>query len=295
MRAAHPPSVSRIVPSTALRVLDPCSLGRPIHLLSAFTTPFAADLDDFLNRELNRRYGAAFERGTLTLERGGPADAMASRWRTHANGIGRIGVAIERRLLLAMMAYRYGGAPDAQAIEAAESARETATEERLADKLGLRLARLLAARIETGQEPVGGEAPPSDDFVRCAAARATAGTWTVRAEVREPSLGVDGMLWLTLDDAWMARLLRQLAPTRDKPAEPGPRSLPLAARLQLTLTGRLLQKELPLGELVDLRVGDVIPISLGATDVLVDGSRLFTAAVAEHKGKMCLSSFEPVE
>ena len=289
MSAVHPPSVSRLAPNKALRVLDPCSLGRPIHLLSAFTTPFAADLDDFLDRELNRRYGAAFERGALTFERGGPADAAAPRWRTHANGIGRIGVALERRLLLAMMAYRYGGAPDAQALDAAEAARGTATEERLADKLGLRLARLLAARIETGGEASSG------DFVRCAPARVTAGTWTVRAEVREPSLGVDGMLWLTLDDAWMARLLRQLAPARDKPAEPGPRNLPLAARLQLTLTGRLLQKELPLGELVDLRVGDVIPISLGATDVLVDGSRLFTAAVAEHKGKMCLSSFEPVE
>jgi len=30
-------------------------------------------------------------------------------------------------------------------------------------------------------------------------------------------------------------------------------------------------------------------------DVLLDDARLFTAAVAEHKGKLCLTSFEDAE
>jgi len=38
-------------------------------------------------------------------------------------------------------------------------------------------------------------------------------------------------------------------------------------------------------------VGDIIPVSLQATDVLVKNSRLFTATVAEHKGKLWLTAF----
>ena len=45
----------------------------------------------------------------------------------------------------------------------------------------------------------------------------------------------------------------------------------------------------------DLQVGDVIPISLSRADVLLEESRLFTAAVTEHKGKLCLTSFEDAE
>jgi hypothetical protein len=49
------------------------------------------------------------------------------------------------------------------------------------------------------------------------------------------------------------------------------------------------------GALFDLKVGDVIPVDVGRADVLLDEARLFTAAVAEHKGKLCLTSFEDAE
>jgi len=61
------------------------------------------------------------------------------------------------------------------------------------------------------------------------------------------------------------------------------------------LQGILVTKEVMLGNLFDLRIGDVIPISMHRADVLLDDSRLFTAAVSEHKGKICLTSFEDVE
>jgi flagellar motor switch protein FliM len=61
------------------------------------------------------------------------------------------------------------------------------------------------------------------------------------------------------------------------------------------LVGRLASKEVTLGSLYDLQVGDVIPISLARADVLLEDSRLFTAAVTEHKGKLCLTSFEDAE
>jgi flagellar motor switch protein FliM len=79
-------------------------------------------------------------------------------------------------------------------------------------------------------------------------------------------------------------------------AQPGPRAAetarPFPHRLGLTLTARLLQQEMPLGRLLDLRPGEVLPVRLGATDVLIDDARLFTATVAERQGKLCLTSFK---
>jgi flagellar motor switch protein FliM len=69
----------------------------------------------------------------------------------------------------------------------------------------------------------------------------------------------------------------------------------LSSGLFVKLDGRLVSKETTLGALFELKVGDVIPVSVGRADVLLDESRLFTAAVAEHKGKLCLTSFEDAE
>ncbi len=49
------------------------------------------------------------------------------------------------------------------------------------------------------------------------------------------------------------------------------------------------------GHAAGLRVGDVIPVTFDSSDVLIGDARLFTAAVTEHKGKLCLTSFADVE
>jgi flagellar motor switch protein FliM len=95
----------------------------------------------------------------------------------------------------------------------------------------------------------------------------------------------------------VARLLRNLAPARGaragRPAAPP--APPLVERVRVTLTGRLVRKEMQLGDVLALRPGAVVPVSLGMADVMIGESRLFTAAVAEHKGKLCLTSFEDLE
>lgn len=287
MKHSAGPTAPTEAPRQPMTVLDPCTLGRPVHLLGAFTALLQADLAAYLRTEFNRRYRAAFEVTGLTFERR-PLTPLPARWLGYTTTTGCVGFGLDRTLLLALLAYRYGqpGGADLHA-----PVRETATEERLAGTLGQRLLRLLAGRIDAGLQPAAGAA---DETFKPLPNAAT-GPWTVQVDVHESQLDLRARLWFCLDDAWMARLLRRLAPVRERTSEAGTPSGPLAARLQLTLAGRLLQKELPLGELMQLRSGDVIPISLGPTDVLVDDSRLFTATVAEHKGKLCLTSFEPVE
>jgi flagellar motor switch protein FliM len=94
-------------------------------------------------------------------------------------------------------------------------------------------------------------------------------------------------------------VLHGLAPQREAGrgagAQQPKRAAPLAHRLQVTLAGQLVSKEVTLGALFDLLIGDVIPVSLDRADVMLEDSRLYTAAVTEHKGKLCLTSFEDTE
>jgi len=122
-----------------------------------------------------------------------------------------------------------------------------------------------------------------------------AGAWQLHVRLGESCLGLEGSIWFVLDDAAMGRVLRSVSPTRDKPKPPPAGQQSIATRLSLQLTARLLEKEIELGDVLDLRPGDVIPVSLGLADVLVDESRLFTAAVTEHKGKLCLTSFDDAQ
>ncbi|MFT4173487.1 MAG: hypothetical protein QM639_13060 [Rhodocyclaceae bacterium] len=271
--------------------LDARTLGRPVHLLHKFVGPLREDLAEVFRTGLNRRYRASFELGRVTISRLETVPPRC-RWLQYTDATGRIGFAIERQVLLCVLDYRYGAGEGATSPASTAPVPETATEERLAGMLGRQFVGALAERIEWLPAAASGETCVHE-FAESAGAPPSTGTWCVRAEVAEPTRGIEGCLWFTLDDAWMQRLLSRLAPARANGARTG--AAPLAARLSLNLVGRLLEKELPLGVLLDARVGDVIPVSLGATDVLIDEARLFTARVAEHKGKLCLTAFEDVE
>ncbi len=275
------------------QVLDPCHLGRPVHLLPVFTAALRDDLAELFRTGMNRRYRASFAVTDIAMTCAA-APEHSGRWWSFASAVGRIGFALHRSVLLAALEYRYGtrdSAPAEATVSTAPDApvRETSTEERLAAMLGGQLVAVVAARID------GDSAEPQTFAPAITSTPPAAGTWTIRVTIKEAALGIEGALWFTLDDAWMARLLHRLVVNRSRARDAAADPQPLAARLQLTLAGRLLHREMPLGELIDVRVGDVIPVSLGATDVLIDDSRLFRAVVAERNGKLCLTSFEDVE
>jgi flagellar motor switch protein FliM len=282
--------------------LDHRTLGRPVHLLGKFTGQIRDDLSQLLHEHFNRRYRARFEIEALEFERA-LSDEMAppglKRWLTLGARFGRINVALDRNLLLCILAYRYG-TKETTPVAAVEPEQaedngvpQTATEERLAVRLALQLADVVVKRIEalhpddesaTAQDLTEVPHAPLDD------------AWTLRVKIAERTQSVAGYLWLRLEPTFIARLLQGLTPVRDRDSvAKSAVAQPLPARLQLRLSARLLQKEVTLGTLLDLRVGSVLPVTLGTTDVLIDDSRLFTASVAEHNGKLCLTSFEDVE
>lgn len=277
-------------PPSAYQVLDPRTLGRPVHLLDAFAAQLREDLTELFHTSLNRRYQADFQVVALSIDAAGKA-APAGRWQGYATANGRLACTLDRILVLSALVYRYGLNGDGATSEGVP---ETATEERLAAMLGRQLADVVAARSETGLQAGADEQAAVPATAPLGAVSAPRSACLIKVTVREGTHRIEGHIHLALDDAWLAHLLRQLGSTQRRRPGPG-HAVPLATRLNFKLVARLLQRELPLGELLDLKIGDVIPVSLRAADVLIDESRLMTATVAEHKGKLCLTSFEDVK
>jgi flagellar motor switch protein FliM len=284
----NPPTSDR---KQQYQVLDPTLLGRPVHLLPRFAARLAEAFTLAMRQPARRRYWDAFDLHKVEFTQAPETPGL--RWLSVDGPRGAVTVAFERALLLALLDWRYGRNPAAPIERDVSAERVTATEERLAVVLTQQLVEVLHARIdaalaETGHDageaalpaPVAGDPPP-------------VGSWAIRVELRGRG-DTPGQIWLALDQAMLASILRALLPERRLRKEPAVAE-PLATRLQVKLEGRLLSKEITLASLFGLRVGDVIPVSVGRADVLLDDNRLFTAAVAEHKGKLCLTSFEDAE
>lgn len=278
--------------STSPQVLDARTLGRPVHLLGRFTAQLQEDFADTLRQQFNRRYGSQFQVAVAAMV---CIDAAppAARWLACVSEDGRIDVATDRGVVLRTLDYRYGVAGIPASADENSRAEPTTTEERQAERLALSFTLVLANcvyRLSHGTASTSADALRIDPMP---GATSVVGRWMIEASIGEPDTAPCGVMRFVLDDAWMRRLLGALAPTRPARGLVDAALPPFAERLQLSLCARLLEQEITLGRLLDAHIGDVIPVSLGATQVLIEDSLLYTAQVAEHRGKLCLTSFDP--
>ncbi|WP_369093664.1 hypothetical protein [Massilia sp. X63] len=284
------------------QVLDPSLLGRPVHLLPKFARRFADALGTTMAGPGGRRYWGAWRLAGLAFERA--PDEEGLRWLAVAGPLGTAAVAFERSLLLGLLEGRYGrknAAPSAPRDPSLE--RVTATEERLAATLTTQLAEQLHARVAEGLAAVGVEVPGADAAVVEAPGPASApgkAGWVIRVTLstqgpKDSPGEQQSHCWIGLDQELMSHVLQGLKEERSNVRTTRAGNDGMSTGLFVKLNGRLVSKKTTLGALFELKVGDIIPVSVGRADVLLDESRLFTAAVAEHKGKLCLTSFEDAE
>lgn len=292
------PTVTATSTAQQHQVLDPCLLGRPVHLLPQFAAQLADDLASAMRVAGARRYWDAFELIGAEFVRT-PGPGQAGRWLGFAGGAGAMAFSLGRAGLLSILNYRYGRrgqapepAPDPATVKV------TATEERLAVVLGQQVCGVLSQRVAAnlaragqGAAAVKAAAPVQP---RPAVAPAP-GSWTVGVTLRDIHSGEPLTYWITLDQALMAAVLQGLAPERMHESAKRGAGVPLGSTLQVRLDGRLVSKEITLETLFALKLGDIIPVSLGRAQVLLDESPLFTAAVSENNGTLCLTSFEDLD
>ena len=237
-----------------------------------------------------RRYWSSFELAQVAFERAPEGGTL--RWLGVNGPHGAAAVAFERALLVGLLEARYNGKGPAKPLSDPAGERVTATEERLAHTLTQQLAEVLAIRVRVALGAAGVEvasAPLS------AVAPATPGknAWALSVLLREPQGGSTARCYIAPDARMMGLILQALQPERPQRAARSGDSI--GTSLKVKLDGRLVSHEMTLEALFGLKVGDVIPVCVGRADVLLDEARLFTAAVAEHKGKLCLTSFEDAE
>lgn len=298
------------------QVLDPCLLGRPVHLLPAFAAGLAEAIGAEMASAGGRRHWGTYRLEHLAFERAPEQPGL--RWLGVSGVYGVASIAFERNLLLGLLEGRYARRQPTISAAVQQSPaleRVTATEERLAVTLAQQLASQLDARVADGLARLDGtpalvkagagagagaaivpaSAPGKTGWVLRAVLRAQYG----RRDTDEPTQAApEGQIWIGLDHALMACVLQGIKADRGAVRAAGGARMPgepLATRLEVKLDGCLVSKEITLATLFGLQVGDVIPVALGRADVVLDNSRLFTAAVAEHKGKLCLTSFEDAE
>jgi flagellar motor switch protein FliM len=279
-------------PDTASQhqVLDPCLLGRPVHLLPQFAARLEDDLDTAMQGSA-RRYWTGWR--LESVEFGRVPQENNLRWMAVLGALGTVAVAFERGLLLTLLERRYGGRSAGATPRDPEMERVTSTEERLGVVLTQQMVDLLYVRVAAS---VAMDVAPYPVPANAVVPSTMPGesNWALRVQVRS-NHDHTGQFWIAPDQQLMAAILGTLRPENARQVVTRGPSEPLATRLQVKLDGRLVSKEITLGALFDLKVGDVIPVNVGRADVLLDEARLFTAAVAEHKGKLCLTSFEDAE
>ncbi len=272
------------------QALDPTLLGRPVHLLPQFAGRLQDDLDAAMQGS-GRRYWAGWR--LEIVEFGRVPREQNLRWMAVNGAMGTVSIVFERCLLLTLLERRYGGRSASATQKDPQTERVTATEERLNVVLTQQTVDLLYARVAASMGMDVAPRPVAAAAVTSAPAPAPNG-WAVRIQVRNAE-DQAGQFWIAPDQQLMTAILGSLRPELPRgPAARGPAE-PLAAKLQVKLEGRLVSKEITLGALFDMKVGDVIPVDVGRADVLLDEARLFTASVAESKGKLCLTSFEDAE
>jgi flagellar motor switch protein FliM len=295
----HRPATSSPTAHATSPRLDSCSLGRPVHLLPQVAEALRETLNQLLRQHWNRRYNTRYE---IVAARLTPFDAKAAwgagRWLQTRETTEAVACMIERRLVLHMLAHRLGLVAGAQPDMAIDTP-ETATEDRLLHALArsvaercLRMLRGLAPR-DDAQTP---EPAPPGAWVAVHAPHPAAGAWLLSLELQAPDLDTSRLL-LVIDAHAMDGVLRALS-ARQRGARAARREAsaqPLGRRLQLTLKAQLLESQLPLAQVLALRPGSLIPVHLEQAVVQVEGSALFQAQVAEHQGKLCLTSFQDME
>jgi flagellar motor switch protein FliM len=202
----------------------------------------------------------------------------------HALGDWVIGSSIDRTLLLRILDYRFGaraGQPPAELPGETETERRLART--LAERLLPRLQNCIRRLAASGLEEPALDTPALLPF-------APPGTWEISLVIADGEYHC-GELKLQLGASCFEALLQNLSGQRPR-GEDSQTHAAFAEQMQIRLSARLLEKQLPLGEILDLKPGAILPVSLQPrAEVCINSSRVFNADVVERHGKLCLAGF----
>lgn len=260
--------------------LEMNKLGRPYHKVPKIFTDKFDILDARLGTYFLKKYRVNVSLNGLDFE----MDCSHKHAIIFATEFGNIGFDIDRPLLLNVLNDYYGLNNDSGNITTDNKMPVTKTEERLKNKLGAELSCLfLNCDIFSSRLKI------KTDY------SAVINKWSYKLTFRLEGYS-EGCLYILLDNHHIDKLLSMFRTPSDEAVNDEPLSSAILEKLinhlPLRLTGRLSTSSLTVAELVDLKAGDVLPISLPERfPVFIGKEQPFTAVIAEDRGKLFLSEF----
>ncbi|MDW5417404.1 FliM/FliN family flagellar motor switch protein [Iodobacter sp. CM08] len=256
--------------------LDHSTLGRPLHLLAGLNERLKNEVNTFLKSEFNHPYRAMLGVSQLSQS---ASKATPVQWLDLS--LGHLAVEMSRPFLLRTLDYRYGAKAKPTAITEQDlSSEPSSTELRLKSSLANKLAGVFLAFLNQSQ------ISPSPSVLH------TDAVWQIDIEIVDQIDQQLGNICLVLNHALFDLLLKQVA----KPRSNSKSQTAFFDQLKIKCHVHLAEKALTLDDVLKLKVGEIMPISLQArANVYIGKSKLFTASVAENNGALCLTSFEDAD
>ncbi|WP_230320676.1 FliM/FliN family flagellar motor switch protein [Erwinia sorbitola] len=260
--------------------LEVNKLGRPYHKIPKIFNDMHDSLDAKLNTYFLKKYRVNAALKTMSFE----MDAWQKQTKILSSDIGSLAFDIERGLLLNVLHDYYGLNKERQENISSENAPVTKTEERLKNKLAQELVALI-----TGEGLFGKELQIKSDPASLIT------QWSYR--INFTLEGYEGGFSLLLDNAHVDRLLVNLRQQTESSAISHPEK-PVAGlqtsfmTLPVHLTGRLVSIPLTVAELLEIKTGDILPMTpCDRIPLFIGKQPLFNAVIAEDHGKLFFSEF----
>lgn len=260
--------------------LEVNKLGRPYHKIPKIFHDMHDSLDGKLNTYFLKKYRVNVALKTMHFE----MDVWQKHTQILSSEIGNLAFDIDRSLLLSILHDYYGLNKERQEGVSSQETPVTKTEERLKSKLAQELVSLI-----TSEEVFGHALQIKPDPASLITQWSYKMTFTLD--------GYQGGFSLLLDNTHVDRLLANLR----QQAESNPlahQEQPVAniqtsfMTLPVRLTGRLVSIPLTVAELLKLKAGDILPMTLSDRIPLLIGKQpLFNAVIAEDHGKLFFSEF----
>ena len=258
-------------------------LGRPYHKIPKIFNDLHDTIDGILNTYFLKKYRVNVALKTMSFE----MDVWQKHTQILSSNIGILAFDIDRSLLLSVLHDYYGLNKESQESISSQETPVTKTEERLRNKLAQELVTLI-----TGDGLFGKALQIKPDPASLIT------QWSYR--IHFTLEGYQGGFSLLLDNTHVDRLLANLRQQIEicpltSPEQPIANVQTSFMTLPVRLTGRLVSLPLTVAELLKLKNGDVLPMTLGDRIPLLIGKQsLFNAVIAEDHGKLFFSEFKEI-
>lgn len=261
--------------------LEVNKLGRPYHKVPKIFTNNFDILDAKVSTYFLKKYRVNVALDDINFQ----MDSEHKHAQIFSTEYGNIAFDIDRMLLLHILNDYYGLGKDNVQIHPDVTTPITKTEERLKNKLGLELSSLV---LHPG---IFGEALEIKNDYSTIINR-----WSYKITLSLEGYS-EGAFHIFLDNQHVDRLLATLRhpnenERRESESLSGEQLERMINCLPVRLVGRLSSSQLTVAELMNLKAGDIIPVSLpNRFPLLIGKEQLFNAVIAEDRGKLFFSEF----